>query len=317
MRLHLPPRVPTPAPPTPPQEPRGDRGGDAPPTASKVWRYGGKPVLAGAAGGATVAGLCTPWDRTINLASDRGLPFRRAFAEVWRTGPYRGLLQTMGGRSIQGMTNMPFYDLGKWGLDRLMGTEGGAGNSLLAGVLVGGATGAVYGAMSTPKYQTWRTHEPFVRTVARMAREGGARAFTKGIASTALRDMTFGGVFYPIKTRGMAWARESIPEGDAHAPGRRQRREMAVAVVAVTAGVLASSPFNYTRTRAFNTSPGEGDPGVLSRWRELLREVKGSSRPSRTLRNRFVMGPGTFRAVVGMVIQSRVYDGLVRLGEPP
>jgi hypothetical protein len=211
---------------------------------------------------------------------------------------------------------MPFYDLGKWGLDRLTGTRDGHANAFASGVLIGGLTGAGYGILATPKYQSWRTQEPLVQTVRRMAREGGVRAFTKGVCSTAMRDMTFGGVFYPIKTYGMAWAKQPGPDGVARTSRERQWRETGVAAVAVTAGVLTSSPFNYTRTRAFNTAPGQADPGVLRRLGDLVKEAKVSQHASLTFRQRLVFGAGASRAVVGMFLQSRVYDALMRLSEP-
>jgi len=274
------------------------------------WTYAGRSVLAGAAGGATVAGIFTPVDRMINVASNRGIPFRQAFVEVVRHGPYRGLAQTVGQRALQGVTNMPLYDFGKWGLDKLTGSEGTQKNAFASGILMGGLAGAGYGVISTPKYQTWRTNETLLPTLKRMMREGGVRAFTKGVSSTALRDMAFGGVFYPIKTYGMAWAKQPHADGTERSGTEIKKRSTAANAAAVSAGVFASAPLNYTRTRAYNTAPSEVEPGIVNRLGSLVKEAKSSHHAAQVVRQRLVFGAGASRAVLGMFLQTLIYDAL-------
>lgn len=244
----------------------------------------------GLVSGFAVTALLNPWDRALYLSIVNRTPFLAW--ENWRS-PYRGLLQTMVGRSLSSGLYFPLEELCSRSL----------GSYVLGGQAAGVALGVVLNPLSLIKYQTWGTDagRPFFGTARRLYQGAGSGVFLRGTLPTAARDATFG-FFFAL--------RKYIYTGSDPATG------FAAAMACAALGTAFSSPFNYVR----NLTYAEGSATCTKFYGfQHLRHLAGEARSQgsalgvcRLLLERFRLGWGTARVAVGMALSDQIYMACVR-----
>ena len=261
-------------------------------------------VGAGFTSGLVISVFMNPYDRALYLALKERRPFLRK--ENFRK-PYKGAFQTLFQRAFSSGIYFPLEDLSRQAIVEGAPSVRGPAVDALAGQSAGIATGLLLHPLAFVKYQTWGNDERSLwRTTAKLLRSSpGAFIFLRGLPSTLLRDMIFGGVF----ATGRRWFTVSDPA-----------LKFLSNAAAASAATVLSSPFNYVRAMQFaeggkNPTP----PSIRQLLARLSGEVRdlgsaGDLRPQLLhLQSRLQIGWGTLRVTLGMSLSAAMYDALSNL----
>lgn len=270
-------------------------------------------VICGMLTGVSIAAIFHPWDRGLFLCMTNNRPFlynrkNNRFITENFTQPYQSFTQTVASRTIsqcvyfvaQSQMNALIFPylrhnchLYEWQAQ------------LGVGVAVGCTTGVITNSLYAIRSQTWNNPgSTFSSSVCKMWSEGGIKPFMKGITATVSRDATFGMVYEVLRHWGTDEEKKKNASQFVH--------NAAAAGIAT----IFSGPLNYVRNLQYATPPDKIPPKIGEALLALWQESK--SRESVIGRigifpERFKIGAGTARVMVGMASGQYIYDSLSTL----
>ena len=257
-------------------------------------------VGAGFTSGLVISVFLNPYDRALYLSLKERRPFLRS--DNFRK-PWKGAFQTLFQRAFSSGLYFPLEDLSRHAIVKIAPAVRGSAVDALAGQSAGIVSGLLLHPVAFVKYHSWGNDERSLwRTTANLTRSSlGASIFFRGLPSTLLRDMIFGGVFSTGRRRFAAAS---------DYPGLKFLSNAAAA----TAATVLSSPFNYTRAMQF----AAGESPVSLSIPQLLARLSAEVRARRpTLRDqlwhlqfRLQLGWGTLRVTLGLSLSAGMYDAL-------
>ena len=271
-------------------------------------------IFCGLAAGVLTASLFTPYDRALYLSMTNKTPFLSA--ENFRN-PFSGLSQSLVFRALSGGLYFPleqfFFrkfhhqdDLLQSSVDNYSSKSNNFSNKLrnfAAGTAAGAVNAMMLNPLSAVKYKTWSRmyNRGMLHEAKAMLQKGGGGVFYKGLTSTLLRDVTFGG-FYTFLRLQAQWE-WSLPH----------EHQWIANLFAAALATIASGPFNLARNIQYSTKSEHIAPTTYEVLEELWREtrqIQGGHRKWIYLSRRLRIGWGTARVAMGMAFGHRVYDGL-------
>lgn len=267
-----------------------------------------KSVMCGLAAGVCQAALFSPYDRALYLSLTNRRPFLSM--ENFRN-PFNGLSQSIGGRALSSGVYFPleqfFFRYFHPDLDTNNTQHQHGNNSKLrnfaAGTTAGALNAMILNPLSAIKYKTWgRVYNRGMMEEARsMLQKGGSGVFYKGLASTLMRDVTFGGL-YTFTRLQIQWSC-SLP---------RENQWMANLFAAALATIV-SGPFNLARNVQYFSKSSQTAPTTYEVLVELAhetRDLQSYRQKLLHLQKRLRIGWGTARVATGMAFGHYCYDGL-------
>jgi Mitochondrial carrier protein len=262
-----------------------------------------KSIGCGLVAGVMQAALFSPYDRALYLSMTNQTPFLTM--QNFRN-PFVGLSQSIGGRALSGGL---YFPLEQFFFQRFNHTNSAEtrDNSMLLCFASGTAAGAVNAMILNPlsaiKYKTWSRlyNRGMLQEAFSMLRQGGRSVFYRGLTSTLLRDVSFGGCYTCIRLQ-LQWA-WSLPH----------EHQWAANLFAASLATIVSGPFNLARNVQYATKSSQIAPTTLQVLKELSQdacELDGLHQKSAYLLKRLRIGWGTARVATGMAFGHWVYDGL-------
>ena len=285
--------------------------------ANRVWTV---PLLAGLASGVTVAGLFNPWDRALYLSVKDRTPF--IHRGNWLQ-PFQGFTSAVVQRTLSGSS---WFILNDWILAQLVArrleldlatqsrevrrtvtSQAMPLEIFAAANLAGAGNGAILNSISVVKYHNWGKENPdnFFRTARAMvrARGGSLRPLFRGLGTTVLRDIMFGGIFASLRLV------LSAPVDDLLRPlGAGSATSFVSSMVAAATATLASAPLNFVRNMKYAARFDRRSPTIAAVLTSLAREMAASPTPLRFMLDRFRVGWGTARVAIGMAVGWELYE---------
>ena len=250
-------------------------------------------VGAGFTSGLLTSVLLNPYDRALYLALKERRPF---LAGENFANPWKGAFQTLFQRAFSSGIYFPLEDLSRQAISKGAPAVRGSAVDALAGQSAGAVTALLLHPLAFVKYQSWGNDERSLwKVTANLMRSspGGFFIFFRGLSSTLLRDVIFGGVF----ATGRKWFTVSDPG-----------LKFLSNAVAATAATVLSSPFNYTRAMQFAEGESPTPPSIPQLLARLSGEVRDLGLVH--LQSRLQIGWGTFRVTLGMSLSAAIYDAL-------
>ena len=262
-------------------------------------------ILCGLAAGVVQASLFSPYDRALYLSMTNKTPFLSV--ENFRN-PFSGLSQSIGGRAISSGLYFPLeqFFFRKFHQDESQSrtNSNSKARNFAAGTAAGAVNGILLNPLSAVKYKTWSRityNRGMLREAISMLQQGGTGVFYKGLASTLLRDVTFGGCYTFIRLQAQ-WAYNLPPE-----------HQWMANLFAAALATIVSGPFNLVRNVQYSTKSSEIAPTTYHVLKELMietRQKEGTPQRLKYLTQRLRIGWGTARVATGMAFGHWVYDGL-------
>jgi Mitochondrial carrier protein len=261
-----------------------------------------KSIGCGLAAGVIQAALFSPYDRALYLSMANQTPF---LTMQNFHNPFVGLSQSIGGRALSGAL---FFPLEQFFFQRFNTSNSDAReNSTLRCFASGTAAGAVNAMTLNPlsaiKYKTWSRlyNRGMLQEAFSMLRQGGRGVFYRGLTSTLMRDIAFGGCYTCIRLQ-LQWT-WSLPH----------EHQWAANLFAASLATIVSGPFNLARNVQYATKSSQVAPTTFQVLKELAQEtdaIDSLHQKSVYLQKRLRIGWGTARVATGMAFGHWVYDGL-------
>lgn len=263
-------------------------------------------VLCGLAAGVVQAALFSPYDRALYLSMTKGTPFLSA--ENFRE-PFSGFSQSIGGRALSGGLYFPleqffFKQFHPEGDDlKSRSHQNSKLRNFASGTAAGAVNAMILNPLSAVKYKTWSRmyNRGMLHEAKDMLLKGGKGVFYKGLHSTLLRDVSFGGCYTFMRLQ-IQWA-WSLPH----------EHQWIANLFAAGLATIVSGPFNLARNVQYSTKSAENAPTTYQVLEELVistRQIEGTQQQLLHLSRRLRIGWGTVRVALGMAFGHRVYDGL-------
>jgi len=259
-----------------------------------------KELLAGLFSGTIQAGLFNPWDRALYLSVKDRTPFI-----TWSNwnNPYTGLSQSMLTRTLSGGLYFPLYDIVHEYLTSTVKLPSeGILTSFLSGNSAGALSGCILNGFTAIKYHSWGTGDNLLTAASKMFRDGGIRPFTRGMATTVLRDTTFGGIFASLKFGFFLLLVTDKTTKTTMFP------MFPFTILAAGTATIVSAPFNYARNMKYCTPPGNKSPSIPGCLKRMLKNARQQESPSSYIQQRLRLGWGTARVAVGMAVGFELYE---------
>lgn len=265
-----------------------------------------KNVLGSLASGAVTGVAFHPWDKALNLAT---VEHRRFFDPRNFMHPWQGVGQTLFQRTFLGATYFGFQGWMKEKFYPVLREQVGLGETS-AQFGVGMATGVGYALSnnwaSAIKYNMWGRPDAttFTKTASEMWQKGGHKPFVTGTKATVVRDIKFGAVYEPLRQYLRKKFAELCPDAK---PGAVH---FVADMFAATPASVLSGPANYVRNKQYHEALKDSPPGVMDVLKKVADEARELSAKDRIrfFGNRFKVGAGTARLVVGMAAGQYVFD---------
>ena len=271
-----------------------------------------KSVLCGLAAGVCQAALFSPYDRALFLSLTNQTPFLSV--ENFRN-PFSGLSQSIIGRTLSGGLYFPleqfFFRKFHPEMDRSSTTTSNNNNSnsnskfrnFAAGTAAGAVNALILNPLSAVKYKSWSRmyNRGMIAEAMNMLQKGGSGVFYKGLASTLMRDITFGGL-YTFTRLQIQWSC-SLPH----------ENQWMANLFAAGLATIVSGPFNLARNIQYSTKSSQTAPTTYRVLLELVHETRaleGYQKQIFHLMQRLRIGWGTARVATGMPFGHFCYDGL-------
>ncbi|CAB9519358.1 expressed unknown protein [Seminavis robusta] len=263
-----------------------------------------KSIACGLASGVMQAGLYSPYDRALYLSMTNRTPFLSM--DNFKS-PFVGLSQSIGGRALSGGLYFPLEQFFFQQFHPATAAAGPRDNSKIRNFLAGTAAGALNAMILNPlsaiKYKTWSRmyNRGMFEEAFSMLQKGGRGVFYRGLTSTLLRDIHFGGCYTFIRLQlQWSWSLQNEHQWFAN-------------LIAAALATIVSGPFNLARNVQYATKSSEIAPTTLQVLQELIRETKamqGTRQRTSFLVERLRLGWGTARVATGIAFGHWVYDGL-------
>lgn len=228
--------------------------------------------------------IFNPWDKAAYLAikHKRGILVR----DNWKR-PYKGILNTMIVRSFSGGAYFYLLDA----CEKTFNSTIVAGN--ITGIIMTFATNP----LNYVRYQTWgNANRKYIATAKEVMNNGGIFKFYRGSLSRMHRDIVFNCIFL---TSHHYWRdifkehKNGIIFGD---------------LITTTFGTIICSPFNYIMNRKYIAGPKDDWKTSFGVLKSLWESTKTEDKKFRFLIKRFMIGPGTLRAGLGMTLGIHLYE---------
>ena len=263
-------------------------------------------VLCGLAAGVVQASLFSPYDRALYLSMTNRTPFLSV--ENFRN-PFSGLSQSIGGRALSSGLYFPLeqFFFRKFHQEENHSNSNHSGRNFAAGTAAGAVNAMILNPLSAIRYKTWSRityNRGMVQEAMNMLQQGGIGVLYKGLASTLLRDVTFGGCYTFMRLQAQ-WVYDLPPE-----------YQWMANLFAAALATIVSGPFNLVRNVQYSTKSSEISPTsyeVISELMNETRQIESTPQQLRYLSQRLRIGWGTARVATGMAFGHWVYDGLHRL----
>lgn len=270
-------------------------------------------ILCGLAAGVVQASLFSPYDRALYLSMTNKTPF---LSVENFTNPFSGLGQSIGGRALSSGLYFPLeqFFFRKFHNDNDDGGKSSSSNNtsnnnkarnFAAGTAAGAVNAMVLNPLSAIRYKTWSRityNRGMLQEAISMLQQGGTGVFYKGLSSTLLRDVSFGGCYTFMRLQAQ-WAYSLPPE-----------HQWMANLFAAGLATIVSGPFNLARNIQYSTKSSEIAPTTYQVLEELVTETRqiegGKFHQLKYITQRLRIGWGTARVAMGMAFGHWVYDGL-------
>lgn len=270
----------------------------------------------GLVAGMLQAALFSPYDRALYLSMANRTPFLSV--ENFRN-PFVGLWQSIGGRALSGGLYFPleqfFFQQFHVSRDYCYTNKTDQNSSpiydnhnsklrnFLSGTCAGALNAVIINPLSAIKYKTWSRmyNRGMFEEAFGMLRKGGSSVFYRGLTSTLLRDISFGGCYTFIRLQ-LQW-NLSLPH----------EHQWMANLVAAALATIVSGPFNLARNVQYSTKSADIAPTTGQVLKDLLQEtmqLRTLQQRIAHLQKRLRIGWGTARVATGMAFGHWVYDGL-------
>lgn len=279
-------------------------------------------ALCGLIAGVAQAGIFNPIDRALYLSVTHRKPFL-SLSNFEK--PFTGLSQSIGGRALSGGL---YFPLEQFFMTHVMILppnyhDNLKDNSRIRNLFAGTAAGAVNAMILNPlsaiKYKTWSrvgtssgagnytNNRGMLTEAMSMMQKGGHVVFLKGMQSTLLRDITFGGCYTFFRLQ---------LQYEYHVPPEHQ---WIANLCAAAMATIVSGPFNLARNVQYATKSEHVAPTTIQVFQQLKLEIQQYSTIQQKLlhlQNRLRIGWGTARVAMGISFGHAIYDGLHSIIRP-